>query len=89
MRKVYSSCKEIILPAEPVSMKPRIRLAQSASECGGSDRIPRIQKDFPRFFRREMQSPFREEGVRANLFEKIFLVLKIFFGSDNSGLFAV
>ena len=70
-------------------MKPKIRLARSASECGGSGGIPRIQKDFPRFFRRELQSPFREKGVRANLFEKIFLVLKIFSGSDNFGLFAV
>jgi len=42
-------------------MKLKIRLARSASECGGSGGIPRIQKDFPRFFRRELQSPFREE----------------------------
>src|SRR3989338_3357889 len=54
---------DFVVQREPVSMKPKIRLARSASECGGSGGIPRIQKDFPRFFRRELQSPFRKEGV--------------------------
>ena len=58
---------DFVVQREPVSMKPKIRLARSASECGGSGGIPRIQKDFPRFFRRELQSPFREEGVPCSL----------------------
>ena len=44
-------------------MNPKIGLAQSARGGGGCGRIPRIQKDFPRFFRKEMQSPLGEAGV--------------------------
>ncbi|MDP1760363.1 MAG: hypothetical protein Q8L01_02865, partial [Candidatus Woesebacteria bacterium] len=63
------------------SMKPKIRLARSASESGGSGGIPRIQKDFPRFFRRELQSPLREEGVLCspNIQNKSFASQSFFF----------
>lgn len=54
--------------AEPVSMKPKIRLARSASKGSGCGGIPRIQKDFPRFFRKELQSHLREVGVRVKDF---------------------
>src|SRR3989344_7177813 len=54
---------DFVVQREPVSMKPKIRLARSARECGGSGGITRIQKDFQRFFRRELQSPFREKEV--------------------------
>ena len=65
----------------PVSMKPKIRLARSASKCGWSGGIPRIQKDFPRFFRRELQSPFREDGVPCspNIQNRSFASQSFFF----------
>ena len=74
-------CSDFVVQREPVSMKPKIRLARSASECGGSGGIPRIQKDFPRFFRRELQSPFREEGVLCspNIQNRSFVSQSFFF----------
>jgi len=72
---------DFVVQREPVSMKPKIRLARSASECGGSGGIPRIQKDFPRFFRRELQSPFREKGVPCspNIQNRSFASQSFFF----------
>ena len=72
---------DFLIQREPVSMKPKIRLARGASECGGSGGIPRIQKDFPRFFRRELQSPFREEGVPCspNIQNRSFASQSFFF----------
>src|SRR3989344_838968 len=72
---------DFVVQREPVSMKPKIRLARSASEWGGSGGIPRIQKDFPRFFRREMQSPFREKGVPCspNIQNRSFASQSFFF----------
>ena len=72
---------DFLVQREPVSMKPKIRLARSASECGGSGGIPRIQKDFPRFFRRELQSPFLEEGVPCspNIQNRSFASQSFFF----------
>src|SRR3990167_5597458 len=72
---------DFLVQREPVSMKPKIRLARSASEGGECGGIPRIQKDFPRFFRRKLQSPFREEGVPCspNIQNRSFASQSFFF----------
>jgi len=76
-------------PASQSVWSPKLGSREARVNVAGVAESQEFNKDSPRFFRRELQSPFREAGVRANLFEKIFLVLKIFSGSDNSGLFAI
>src|SRR3989344_5789044 len=51
---------DFVVQREPVSMKPKIRLARSASEGGGGGGNPKNQKGFPPIFLGEKKRPFRD-----------------------------